>query len=251
MRTGIFKRCCTIGIATTFLFSCTNQEMVKPDQSIDDAEKASVNYEISIDNPTYTLTPDAAGRLSAITGDAAMAKAATGGFDVTWDTATARLREIRFDAKRGKDEVEFKLKTDRQIDLKKAPAFIGAIQIPKGTYQQVKVFVLAEGDKKDPAVRFKGFLTWDGKKIPMEIQLAGKIELSANGKDVVVSDTGIDWKGSLKISMDMVLTKLQIGDFTGSFANGKLFISVDVNTNLHDKVKGALENSMSVEHSHN
>jgi hypothetical protein len=122
--------------------------------------------------------------------------------------------------------------------------------IPQGTYQQVKVYAVAEGDKKDPAVRFKGFLTWDGKKIPMEIQLSGKISLAANGKDVVISDTGIKWKGSLKISMDLILNKLQIGDFTGSFANGKLFISVDVNGNLHDKVKGSLENSMSVEHHH-
>lgn len=249
MKTGILKRCGAIAIAATFLVSCS-QEMAKPDQPIDNADGASVNYEIAIDNPSYKLTPDASGRLSAITGDASLAKAATAGFDVTWDTATARLKEIRFEAKRGKDEVEFKLKTDRIIDLKQAPAVLGSIIIPKGTYQQVKVYAKAEGDKKSPAVRFKGFLTWDGKKIPMEIQLAGKIELAANGKDVVITDKGINWKGSLKVSMDLVLTRLQIGDFTGSFANGKLFISVDVNGSLHDKVKGALENSMSVEHNH-
>lgn len=248
MKTGILKRCFAIGIAASFLVSCS-QEMAKPDQPIDNTDGASVNYEISIVNPSYTLTPDATGRLSAITGDASLAKASAG-FDITWDTATARLKELRFEARRGKDEVEFKLKTDRIIDLKQAPAVLGSIIIPKGTYQQVKVYAKAEGDKKSPAVRFKGFLTWDGKKIPMEIQLAGKIELAAHGKDVVITDTGVDWKGSLKVSMDLVLTKLQIGDFTGSFANGKLFISIDVNGNLHDKVKGALENSMSVEHRH-
>jgi hypothetical protein len=241
-----------MGIASILLSSCGTKDMAGPDtkQPINDKDVASVNYEISGINSTATLTPDASGRLSSITGDPSMAKAASGGFDITWDTATARLREIRFDAKRGKDELEFKLTTDRQIDLKKVPTILGAIKIPKGTYQQVKVFARVEGDKKDPAVRLKGFITWDTKKIPVEILLSGVIELAAKGKDVVVTDTKIDWKGSLKISMDLILTKLQIGDFTGSFNNGKLQISVDVNGNLHNKVVDALENSMSVEHTH-
>ncbi|MCW3461894.1 hypothetical protein [Chitinophaga nivalis] len=226
--------------------------MSKPDQPpIDDKDAASVSYEISAINPTYTLTPDASGRLSAIVGDKSMAKDASGGFDITWDTATARLREIRFSAKRGVDEVDFSLKTDRQIDLKKVPFLLGAIKIPKGTYQSVKVYARAEGDKNNPVVKLKGKLTWAGKKIPMEILLSGKIELKANGKDVVVTDTKIDWKGSLKISMDLILNKLQIGDFTGSFTEGKLTINVNVNSKLHDKVVNSLENSMSVEHSHN
>jgi len=252
MKTGILQFCGAVGIASILLSSCSNKDMAGPDtqQPIDNSDVASVNYEISAVNPTSTLSPDASGRLSALTGDAAMAKAAPGGFDITWDTATARLREIRFDAKRGKDEMEFKLKTDRQIDLKQVPAVLGAIKIPKGTYQQVKVYARVEGDKKDPAVRLKGFITWESKKIPVEILLSGQIELMAKGKDVVVTDTKIDWKGSLKISMDLILTKLQIGDFTGSFTNGKLQISVDVNGNLHNKVVDALENSMSVEHTH-
>lgn len=252
MKTGILQFCGAVGIASILLSSCSNKDMAGPDtqQPIDNSDVASVNYEISAVNPTSTLSPDASGRLSALTGDAAMAKAAPGGFDITWDTATARLREIRFDAKRGKDELEFKLKTDRQIDLKKVPAVLGAIKIPKGTYQQVKVYARVEGDKKDPAVRLKGFITWQTKKIPVEILLSGRIELMAKGKDVVVTDTKIDWKGSLKISMDLILTKLQIGDFTGSFSSGKLQISIDVNGNLHNKVVDALENSMSVEHTH-
>ena len=251
MKTGIFQFCGAIGIATIMLSSCS-KDMSNPDQQPPPAsvkDSTAINYEISAINPTYTLTPDAAGRLSAITGDAAMAKS-SGGFDITWDTATARLREIRFDARRGKDELEFKLKTDRQIDLKQVPAIIGAIKIPLGTYEKVRVYARVEGDKKDPAVRLKGFLTWDGKKIPMEIVLSGVIELQAKGKDVVVDNKGIQWKGQLKISMDLILTKLQVGDFTGSFNNGKLQISVDINGNLHNKVVDALENSMSVEHTH-
>ncbi|MFY0253492.1 hypothetical protein ACDQ55_05985 [Chitinophaga sp. 30R24] len=251
MKTGTLQFCGAVGIATLFLSSCST-DMASPDtnQPIDDKDAVSVNYEIAAVNPVYTLSPDASGRMAAITGDAAMAKDASSGFDITWDTATARLREIRFDAKRGKDEVEFKLKTDRQVDLKQIPSVLGIIKIPKGTYQQVQVYALVQGDKKDPAVTLKGFLTWAGKKIPMEILLSGKIELAANGKDVVITDTNVQWKGSLKISMDLILTKLQIGDFTGSFASGQLKITVDVNSNLHDKVVNALENSMSVEHTH-
>ncbi|WP_113616580.1 hypothetical protein [Chitinophaga flava] len=250
MKTGIVKLCGAVSIATMMLASCS-KEMAGPDQSpkTEVKDSTSINYEIAAVNPTYTLTPDAAGRLSAITGDAAMAKS-SGGFDITWDTATARLREIRFDAKRGKDEVEFKLKTDRQIDLKQTPALLGGLRIPLGTYQKVKVYARVEGDKKDPAVRLIGFLTWGDKKIPMEILLSGVIELKADAKDVVVTDKNIDWKGQIKISMDLILTKLQIGDFTGSFTSGKLKINVDVNNDLHNKVVNSFENSMSVEHTH-
>ncbi|NSL89955.1 hypothetical protein [Chitinophaga solisilvae] len=253
MKTGILQFCGAVCIASMVLASCS-KEMASPDGGDQPAlikDSATVNYEVSAINQTSTLTPDASGRLSALTGDAAMAKAASGGFDITWDTATARLREIRFDAKRGKDELEFRLRTDRQIDLKKVPAIIGGIKIPVGTYQQVKVYARVEGDRKNPAVRLKGFLTWDGKKIPMEILLSGVIELKAHGKDVVVTDKNIIWKGKLQVSMDLILTKLQVGDFTGSFTNGKLQISVDVNGNLHNKVVDALENSMTVEHTHN
>ncbi|HVI45203.1 MAG TPA: hypothetical protein VM802_10035 [Chitinophaga sp.] len=252
MKTGILHLCGALGIAALMFSSCSKEMSTSPDQNSSPVSKDSVNvnYEISVLNPTYRLTPDASGRLAATIGDPSLAKGTTG-FDITWDTATARLREIRLEAKRGPDEVEFKLKTDRQVNLKNIPVILGAIRIPTGTYQQVKVYARVEGDKNNPAVKLIGFVTFDGKKIPVEIILSGKIELKATGKDVVVTKTGIDWKGSLKISMDLVLEKLQLGDFQAAFSKGKLQISVNVNAGLHDKVVNSFENSMSVEHLHN
>lgn len=251
MKTTLLKFGGALAISSLLLSACSKNDMAGPDDQqppVDEKDAVAVNYEISAVNPTYTLSEDATGRIATITGNPAMAKGS--GFDVTWDEAFARLKEVRFEAKRGKDEVEFKLKTDRYIDLLKIPGIIGAIKIPQGTYQHVKVAVRVEGDKNNPAVKLKGRLTWQGKDIPMEISLSGKIELKADGKDVVVTKDKIEWKGKLKVSMDLIFSKLQIGDFTGSFQNGKLLVTVDVNTGVHDKVKTALENSMSVDHLH-
>ncbi|SHM23695.1 hypothetical protein SAMN05444266_10788 [Chitinophaga jiangningensis] len=248
MKTRILQMCATAGMAALMFVAC-NTEMTEPSQPpIDDKNAASVNYELEQIGTSTSLSADATGRLSTITGDASMAR--TGGFDITWDTAVAKLKQITFEAKRGKDEVEFKLKTDRYVDLLAIPSQLGTIKLPLGTYQQVKVSALVEGDKKDPAVVLKGRLTWDGKDIPMDIQLSGSISLKAQGKDVVVTDSSIVWKGKLQLSMDLLISKLQVGDFTGSFANGKITINVDVNTSVHDKIKGAAEGSMSVEHTH-
>ncbi|MFB6457504.1 hypothetical protein ACE38W_19695 [Chitinophaga sp. Hz27] len=249
MKTRILQFCAAAGITAFMLASC-NSEMTQPDQpKIDEKNAAAVNYELEAITPTTSLSADATGRLATITGDASMAKT-SGGFDITWDTATARLKEISFDAKRGKDQVEFKMTTDRYINLLAIPGKLGAIKIPLGTYQQVKVTAKVQGDKKDPAVILKGRLTWQGKDIPMDIQLSGSIDLKAQGKDVVVTDSSIVWKGKLQISMDLVISKLQVGDFTGSFDGSKITINVDVNTNVHNKLEGALESSMSVEHTH-
>ncbi|WP_143310699.1 hypothetical protein [Chitinophaga vietnamensis] len=253
MKTRILHLFGAMGVASTMLYSCTTSDMAKPDQApMDEKNAASVNYELAATNTTSSLSPDASGRLAVITGNEAMAKSTSGRFDITWDTAVARLKEIRFDAKRGKDQVEFKLTTDRYVDLLTLPGKIGAIKIPVGTYQFVKVFVKVQGDKKDPAVFLKGRLTWDGKKIPVEVKLSGVIELKAMGKDVVVTDSSTVWHGKLKLSMDLVLSKLQVGDFTGSFQDGKLQINVDVNSGLHDKVVKELEddNCLSVDHEH-
>ncbi len=250
MKTRNLSMLAVAGLFATMFASCSS-DMTQPDQpKLDEKNAASVNYEFENVSSTASLSADATGRLAAVTGDASMAKASTGRFDITWDTAAARLKEIRFDAKHGKDEVSFKLTTDRYIDLLKVPGALGAIKIPVGTYQQVKVYAQVKGDKKDPAVILKGRLTWDGKTIPMDIQLSGTIELKAQGKDVVVSDSSVVWKGKLQVNMDLALSKLQIGDFTGSFDSGKLVINIDMNTNLHDKLAGAVENSMSVEHTH-
>ncbi|NIG51941.1 hypothetical protein [Chitinophaga sp. Cy-1792] len=250
MRTRILQFCAAAGISALMLASCNTSDMAQPEQQpIDEKNAAAVNYELESIGSTTSLSADATGRLATITGDASMAKA-SGGFDITWDTATARLKEISFDAKRGKDQVEFKLTTDRYVDLLAIPSKLGAIKIPLGTYQQVKVTAKVQGDKKTPAVILKGRLTWQGKDIPMDIQLSGSIDLKATGKDVVVSDSSIAWKGKLQISMDLVISKLQVGDFTGSFDGSKITINVDVNTSVHDKLEGALENSMSVEHTH-
>lgn len=112
----------------------------------------------------------------------------------------------------------------------------------------MKVYVRAEGDSIVPAVLMKGHITWQGTDIPLEILMIGKIELWAKGTDVVVSQTGISLNGDLKIDLNVVLTKLQIGDFEGTFNQGKLKLTINLDKDSDNRIKTAFENSMSVEH---
>lgn len=120
--------------------------------------------------------------------------------------------------------------------------------LPLGTFEKVKVYVRAEGDSIVPAVLMKGHITWQGTDIPLEILMIGKIELWAKGTDVVVSQTGISLNGDLKIDLNVVLTKLQIGDFEGTFNQGKLKLTINLDKDSDNRIKTAFENSMSVEH---
>lgn len=199
-------------------------------------------------NPSSRLSGDADGaaRLASITNNPSMAK--TTGFDFTWTSVQVRVREVKFAAKKGDSEVEFSAKVDRMVDVLKAVGIIGMIEIPKGTYKYVKVYVKVAGEEPKPAAVMKGIITWDGKDIPFTIRLSGVATLKAEAKNVEVTDNSLSFKGKLKLDLKLVMAKLQIGDFTGTFEGGHLVINVNVNGGTGKKVKDGLENSMSCEH---
>jgi hypothetical protein len=246
----------TIGVLTmvSVIFSaCSKQDAgTKPDANSQDGAK--INYEITAVNPNSSGTIDAGGseRLATIVNDPAMAKT-TINFDFKWTEVLVRLRELEFEAEKGDSYVFFKTKTDVTVDVLKAIGVIGMISIPKGTYQHVAVKVKVAGDKKKPAAKLGGVITWKGKQFPFVVNLIGKINLKASAKDVVVGDGTVDLKGKLKIDLNVIVSKLQIGAFSGSFENGQLVLNVNTDASADDqrKVDAAVDGSMSVEHVRN
>lgn len=231
----------------SFMFAGCSKENSKSAEAPQDA--ATVAYNMTAVNPSGTVTTDAAGtaRLSTIMNDPSVASFPSLRFDLTWDSILIRFGELRFMAQSGPDQISFNIKTDRVIDILDSTS-LGSIMLPIGSFEKVKVYVRAEGDSIVPAVLMKGRITWQGTDIPLEIVMIGKIELSAKGTDVVVSQTGISLNGNLKVDLNVVLTKLQIGDFEGTLDKGKLKLTINLNKDSDNRIKTAFESSMSVEH---
>jgi hypothetical protein len=249
MKKSFIQLCATVTLLATLFTACSKQssdDAVAPPSA--DAT-ATVNYQIQAINPTSTVVADNAGaeRLGRIINDPAAAAFPSLKFDLTWDSILFRFRELNFVGTSGPDEVNLSIKTDRFINIIDSTS-LGSITVPVGNFDSVNVYVRAEGDTINPAVWMKGRITFNGSDIPVEVMIAGKIELMAAGKNVSIGMGGLAFDGKLLLDLNLVMTKLQVGDFTGSFIGGKLVLLIDANLDTNNKLKSALETSMSVEH---
>ncbi|SHN30533.1 hypothetical protein [Chitinophaga sp. CF418] len=249
MKKSFFQLCAAVTLVAVMFTACSKQssdETVAPPAK---DGKATVDYQLQAVNPTGSVAGDAAGteRLGRIINDPTLASFPSLRFDFTWDSIKVRFRELKFAAKSGPDEINLSVKSDRFIDILDSTE-LGSIVLPLGNFQQVKVYVRIQGDTVKPALLMNGRITFRGTDIPVEVVVVGKIELTATGKDVSIGTNGVTFDGKLKLDLNLVMTKLQIGDFTGTFTGGKLVLKIDADLDTNNKLKSALESSMSVEH---
>jgi len=249
MKKSFFQLCAAVTLLAVMFSACSKQsseEAVAPPAK---DGKASVAYQIQAVNPTGSVAADAAGteRLGRIINDPSLASFPSLRFDFTWDSVKIRFRELKFEAKNGPDEIDLRIKSDRFIDILDSTE-LGSLILPLGNFEHVKVYVRIEGDEAKPALLMNGRITWRGTDIPVIVNVTGKIELTATGKDVSIGTDGVTFDGKLKIDLNLVMTKLQIGDFTGTFVGGKLVLNIDANLDTNNALKSAFESSMSVEH---
>lgn len=254
MKTNFLHLCGAMALSALMLAACSKDASTPaptPDPTPVEQGGASFGYSIRGIGATGHVNGETAARIANVTGNPDMAKGA--GFDWTWTEATVRLREVRIEAKRGQDELEFGLKTDRNFDLLAAVNFIGFIKIPKGTYQRVLVYARAEGDKTKPLAILKGKITWNGTIIPLEARLSGKASIKATGKDIVVTDTTIQWKGELVLDFKAIIDKLKLGNITltsGKAGGQQQPVLIEADLQNEGELRNTFENAMTVEHSH-
>ncbi|MBW8682810.1 hypothetical protein [Chitinophaga rhizophila] len=249
MKRSFLQLCTTVTLVAALFTACSKQGSNEKTDDVKPEGSATVNYQIQAVNPAGTVVADGAGaeRLGRIINDPSVAAFPALRFDLTWDSIKVRFRELKFVAQSGADEINMSIKTDRFIDILDSTS-LGSIVIPVGNFDQVKVYLRAQGDKQKPAIMMKGRITWEGNTIPVEVVIAGKLEFNAEGEDVAIGADGLSFDGKLKLDLNLVLTKLQIGDFTGSFTGGKLVLTIDADVDTNNRVKSALESSLSVEH---
>lgn len=249
MKKSFLQLCTTVALVAALFTACTKQsseETVAPPQK---DGKATIDYQIQAVNPSSTVIGDGAGaeRLGRIINDPSVAAFPSLRFDLTWDSIKFRFRELLFTAKSGPDEINLSIKTDRYIDILDS-TFLGSITVPVGNFDSVNVYLRAGGDSTQPAVIMNGRITWRGTDIPIDVIILGDIRLAAAGKNVAIGEDGLSFDGKLTLDLDLVMSKLQIGDFTGTFEGGRIVLVIDANLDTNNRLKSALESSMIVDH---
>lgn len=249
MKKSFFQLCAAVTLLATLFTACSKQNSEENAAPPSQDGKATVDYQIQAVNPTSSIDGGRAGaeRLGRIMNDPSVASFPSLRFDLTWDSIKVRFRELKFEAKSGPDEINLSIKTDRFIDIIDSTS-LGSVFVPLGNFEHVKVYVKVEGDSAKPAVLMQGRITFRGSDIPIEVKILGKLELTATGTDVAIGTDGLVFDGKLKIDLNLVMSKLQIGDFTGTFTGGKLVLTIDVDVDTNNRMKSALESSMTVEH---
>ncbi len=249
MKKSFFQLCAAVTLLATLFTACSKQSSEENAAPPSPDGKATVDYQIQAVNPTSSIDGGRAGaeQLGRIMNDPSLASFPSLRFDLTWDSIKVRFRELKFAAMSGPDEINLSIKTDRFIDILDSTE-LGSVIIPVGKFEKVKVYVRVEGDSAKPAVFMQGRITFRGSDIPIEVKIIGKLELTATGDDVAIGADGLTFDGKLKLDLNLVMTKLQIGDFTGTFSGGKLVLTIDADVDTNNRLKSALESSMTVEH---
>lgn len=255
MKKTLFQMCAAVIVAASMFSACKKQSSDETVVPPSPDGKATIAYQIQAINPTTSIEGDNAGveRLGRIINDNSLATLPSLRFDLTWDSIKFRFRELQFSARRGPDEINLSVKSDRYIDILDTTA-LGSIVVPVGTFDSAKVYLLAgndasnPGDTTKPAVVMNGRITWRQTDIPIDVIILGSIKLAATGKNVVIGKDGITFDGKLWLDLNLVMSKLQVGDFTGSFQGGKIVLVIDANLDTNNRLKSALESSLRVEY---
>jgi hypothetical protein len=249
MKKNLLQLCAAVTVVAALFTACSKQSSEEAAAPPKQDGKATIAYQIQAVNSTTSIAGDNAGieRLGRIMNDNSLASLPSIRFDLTWDSIKLRFRELMFNAWAGPDQINLSIKSDRYIDIIDSTS-LGSVVVPVGKFDSVNVFLHAGGDSAKPAVIMNGRITWKQTDIPIDVIILGDIKLYAAGKNVAIGQDGLTFDGKLTLDLDLVMSKLQIGDFTGTFQGGRIVLVVDVNTDANNRLKSALESSMKADY---
>lgn len=149
---------------------------------------------------------------------------------VTWQSGFVNANLIKFEAKQGGNEVEFKSNVQRHVDLFALPGDIGNVSIPAGTYDEVEFKIFIAPNSGEPSFQLQG--TVDNTPVIFKVDNSNLIkaeqhQVTLSGSNVAL--TTLDLAG---------LTQgVSAADFTSSTqTNGTIVISSSSNVNLYNAI---------------
>jgi hypothetical protein len=161
---------------------------------------------------------------------------------ITWSEGILNIGEIDFEARKDGSQIEYKYSQLVNVDISKAAAALGSIQIPDGTYDEVKLKLLfRKSSTDDIPARLKGSYTdLSGAKTPVELQFNEDLEIQVEAENLVMEANS--HIARINMHLNKLLSRVTIADLTmATKTNGTIVISSTSNAALYAKIKASLE----------
>lgn len=151
-----------------------------------------------------------------------------------WVSAQGMVTDIKFEAKSDAEDVMYRSKTDRLVELFRPGTGIGDITVPAGTYDKIKYKINFASTPTYPALQLNGNLMRDGAVIPVRFVINDPVELKVQGQDVVVMEN-MPYLSTMMLQV-MNLTQGITADMMDNATvspNGDILISKVNNNNIY------------------
>lgn len=200
---------------SSLLFSC------KKESTPDSPSSSSVSYQLRTSNSSSVIGRTD-GEASTFRTDAT----------VTWTSGFANVDEIRFEAKSKENEISYKSKTDRRIDLFGNAMPIGDISIPSGEYKEVKYRFGLAPVNGEPALELVG--SYQG--TPIVLRVSNPFEIKGKQKNVSITDNS-GYTAITNINLSYLMKDISASALNNATrTNGQILISSTSNTSLYNKL---------------
>lgn len=151
---------------------------------------------------------------------------------IVLNSATAQAASVKFEAKSGANEIEYKSSEQRTIDLLSATSVAGNFNIPAGVYNEVEIRTLLEPLGGQPSLQFKASYTSGGSQVPLVFTSLESLEVKGEKENVTV-DAGSGFNILTLVDMGRVLNGISSADLNNaSRVNGEIVISSTSNPGL-------------------
>jgi hypothetical protein len=210
-------------IGTTVMVGCKKEATTSPD-----APSSNISYELA------TTDDDAAGgRMNGA---------------VVWTGGYATVSDIKFDAK-GDNNIEYKSRITRTIDLFDALSTLGGLTVPPGTYRKIKVKIGFKPTSTASAFELRGVYTpYTGLPIPIILKFDRPFELKYDMKQTIIIDATNSYTITNTLPINALLSQLTESLLSNAVRDntGTVVISANSNTALYNPIWNVFQSIMKV-----
>lgn len=191
----------------------------------DDQSKgqSKISYTLSITNTSTSLQKTTAGLLQ-------------------WSSGFANPKQVKFEAKQGASEIEYKSANSTPIDLMNlATAGFGSYSIPAGSYSEIELKIFLANNGSNPALQLEGTFDNGTTHLPVQFVVNESTEIKTEQKNVTVDSTNNFVMGT-KIDMNSLSAGIGESEITSAtITAGVVVISSTSNTALYTRMLNNLK----------
>lgn len=182
-----------------------------------------VDYELRSSNPSAALKTTASGT-------------------ITWTSGFATPTLIKFEAKQGTSEIEYKSTNTAQVDLfATTPVYFGNFTLPSGTYNEIELKISLDKSGANPALQLNGQFVSGGVTIPVTFTVNEPVELKTEQDSITVQDNN-SFTSVTTFDLSTFTTGVTTAMLSGAtLTGGTLVISSTSNAAIYSIIAGNLQ----------